>query len=148
MQSCYGCEEQFDVAKAGFRGYCRDCQLVDRDHKQVMTRYGFTVDEKLVDIIVLLNDKGYLTENSCQDQEHLGHKTWIQFSDHDEVKQLLRLIRTMDREFYEFMAHEAEWTICFDEDSDDVPNVYSSLGLRFPSKHLDYFKERIVATLS
>lgn len=167
MQTCDGCKTSYDRGAAGGRLYCKGCQLTRvADHTQVMTKYGFAVDEELADVIVLLNDNGFVTENSCQQQTQVGNKTWIQFSYYDEVMDLLRRINKNDPDFFEFLVSNSasEWRMVIDEDyedsdvndSDSDPGyiisesggIRSTFSLRFSYDDLAYFKERIKSLFS
>jgi hypothetical protein len=49
-------------------------------HKQVKTKYGFYVDEKMVKIIEILNDiPGLVTIESCQELHGEENNAWVCF---------------------------------------------------------------------
>ena len=103
------------------------------DHKQVITKFGFLVDEKLKDIIELLNDNNYYTVNSCQNQEHLNNVTWICF-DADVVNDFMIKIFAKNIELYDYLSY-SDWEIICDVDHEFNGQVLTSL--RFPSKDLE-----------
>lgn len=67
----------------GGRLYCKKCLYIISKHKQVESKYGFLVDENLINIINKLNEFEYKTTNSCQN--NFG-KIWIEFEKNSYLK--------------------------------------------------------------
>jgi len=103
-------------------------------HKQVNTKYGFSVDEKLKDLIELLIENGFDTNNSCQEQTHLNNVTWISFNG-EVVHGLMKEVFKKNIKFYDYLSN-ATWKIVFD--LDHIYDGENSISLRFPSEDLLY----------
>jgi len=102
------------------------------------------VDEQLLDIINILFNNGYETENSCQ--ANIQSKAWIPFSSHLDAKRLVNESQ-MNREFLQYLTagEGVEWSVHFDtghlDDSDDDDDgedrdVVMSMSLRFPKQDI------------
>lgn len=117
------------------------------NHKQVKTKFGFSVDEEMVDIINTLRENNIFTNNSCQKQMNtvIYNKTWICFDGIYDVKRLLDMCE-INMEFYEYLYRQ-DWTVVFDQDNfeDYITNVDSyNYSLRFPYEDLSYFTSKLV----
>ncbi len=125
---------------------CGECQVKYAEHPQILTRHGFYVDEKLVDIINTICDNDIKTTNSCQNN---NNTIWIAFDGLTDVKKLYKLFEK-DADFIHFLNRDVEWRIV--PDYDDVHNAilhpYSYFySLRFPCSELDYFEAKILSLL-
>jgi hypothetical protein len=136
MEHCDDCAQKYVIEDAGYRPLCVPCQIARAYHPQVMTRYGFPVDEDLKELVEMLNDNDIRTGNSCQNQgPKLNNVTWIDFCSYANVKKLLLLMKAGDRNLYDYFQQFGKWSICLDDDSDDK-DVSPSFGVRFPAKDL------------
>jgi len=112
---------------------------MDYDHKQVETKFGFFVDEEIKDLIELLNDNAFYTNNSCQEQEHCNHETWICFNENIANKFMKKIFK-LDLILYDYLSY-CEWDIIFD--LDHLNKGKSVTSLRFPYKDLDHVTTRL-----
>lgn len=136
MEHCDDCAKWYIFEDAGCRPICMSCQIARADHPQVVTRYGFPVDEDLKELVEMLNDNDIRTSNSCQNQgPKLDNVSWIAFPSYADVKRLLLLIKGGDRNLYDYLQLFGKWSICLDDDSDDE-TISPTFGLRFPAKDL------------
>ena len=143
MAQCYDCKGVYDIAKAGYRPLCVKCQVALAGHPQVITKYGFPVDEDVKDLVEFLNDRKIWTSNSCQNQgPTLNHVTWIEFMSHDVVFRLLQCIRKEDAQLYEYLHQHAKCSL--DVDDEDVEEVQYYYELRFPAEDLSYVTSRVL----
>ena len=89
---CYTCVAVLTENDNG-RAACLDCQMKNAKHPQVLTKFGFPVDEKLVDLIETFTGLGIHTSNSCQDKNGIA---WISFADHAHLR-LFALVKKYDK---------------------------------------------------
>lgn len=123
------------------------------NHKQKeisLGEYTFSVDEKIVDLILLLNECGYHTELSCEDN---NGKIWIMFPSSFATQLMTELCKfsheTGDNDLFEYLSCTATWTVVYEEDSINISDdevegigelsVYHSL--RFPKEDLNMIEK-------
>ena len=80
-------------------------------HKQVKTKFGFMVDEQLLEIIESLNNTGFVTCNSCQKNKD-GY-TWIvfKFTKDSSGKELIEYFQYNNRLSEYFIQSKDVWTL-------------------------------------
>lgn len=149
---CYECGKTFTWEETGFRMACKPCQIVNAEHPQVETDFGFLCDEKILPLINALNSTGITTTNSCQD--NFG-EIWVGFHSHYDVLLLNKLLAMNDEDLFDDLTRN--WTVVFDyydeEDDSEVTNtelsnVTSDFHLRFDKELLDDYMPRIIKCLS
>ena len=107
-----------------------------------------TCDEGIKEIIRLLNDNGFHTDLSCED--NVKKTIWIEFHSIKIVETLMTKALREDIKYnhpkYEretlwmkLLDWGAEWNICMDEHVDNIPVVHLSPALRFPKSQKEMF---------
>lgn len=107
------------------------------DHKQSLTNFGVYVDEEIKDLIEILNENNFYTNNSCQCQSFNNNKTWICFEGF-VVNELMKEIFKHDKKLFEYLIN-SEWDIVHDVDYENDGEM--CISLRFPYNDLKYITE-------
>src|SRR6478609_3862352 len=136
FKDCDRCKKKL-CEKDGGRMFCIDCQKALAKHEQCLTKQGFLVDVKLVHLIEHLNDLGFVTRNSCQD--NIEDKTWIQF---ESIKSFKNLIRCAKQHGVEFLSdiNMDESNFKLDIDDDDFEHGWDvdfMVSWRFPKEDIE-----------
>lgn len=68
-------------------------EIISKPHKQIKTKHGFYVDEKIVKIIEILNDiPGLVTIESCQGFHGIEDNAWLCFRFGESFKDLCNFV--------------------------------------------------------
>ena len=141
LKKCLHCQNEYDYVSHGYRTLCKKCQMSITKHPQMETKFGFTVDSELKDLIEKLNERKIRTINSCQEQS--DGMVWIQLYSETDMLVLLRYASAVSEEFETFVIN-GKWTVDFTFHSNSVIPMYS---WKFPVHDKDYVIKNLLSVL-
>ncbi len=136
---CPECHKEFPIEDFMERVYCSQCQVKIAQHPQVLVKINdkqFHVDEKIQELIYLLNIVDCPTANSCQGNPDKD-TIWVEFCSMEKLKELLIQIRRTDHDiFHKMMSYT--WTFYMHDDDieEDEDAINMGYSLRFPHHDL------------
>lgn len=138
LEQCPDCRLVFPKADFFNRLMCRECQIKRANHPQVLVTLDdgeqFHVDEKMAELVCLLNNRGYWTINSCQanKQEDNQDIAWLQFHWRAVIqfKKLFGGIRQVNKSLFKKLVCRNNWSMLM-SGNDNNDDIQISVSLRF-----------------